>query len=66
MAREPIWASERTAAELLDMTPAEFRRLVEGGYLPAPREIAPGMIRWDAAHLRAIGNGNAVDGGIDW
>lgn len=66
MAREPIWAAEKTAAELLDMKPSQFRELVEADHLPRGREIAPGVIRWDADQLRAIGRGDAIDGGIDW
>lgn len=61
-AQFPLWASETTAAKLLDMKPREFRALVEDGHLPRGREIAPGMIRWDADELRAIGQGDAVDG----
>jgi len=62
----PIWASEKTAAQLLDMKPCEFRSLVNDGHLPRGREIAPGLIRWDADQLRLIGRGDAIDGGIDW
>jgi len=58
----PILASERTAARLLDMKPAEFRELVDGGHLPKPREIAPGVRRWDVADLRRIATGAAADG----
>lgn len=62
----PIYASEKTAAELLDMKPAEFLRLVDGGHLPRGREIAPGVIRWEADELRAIGRGVLIDGGVEW
>jgi hypothetical protein len=62
----PIHANETTAAALLDMRPAEFRSLVEGGHLPRGREIAPGIIRWDTEQLRKIGTGEAIDGGIEW
>ena len=58
----PILASESTAARLLDMKPSEFRALVVAGHLPRPREIAPGVERWDVADLRRIGSGDAVDG----
>ena len=58
----PISASERTAAELLDMTPAEFRALVEAGHLPRGREIGPGMFRWAVDDLRRIAGGQAIEG----
>jgi hypothetical protein len=63
----PIFASERTAARLMDMKPAEFRALVEGGHLPRPREIG-GLQRWDVAELRRIVNGEAAEGmgGVQW
>lgn len=57
----PIFASEATAAKLLDMKPAEFRGLVEAGHLPPPRDLA-GLKRWDVAELRRIISGEAVDG----
>lgn len=58
----PILASESTAAALLDMKPAEFRRLVEAGHLPGGREIVPGVRRWAVDDLRRVANGDAVDG----
>ena len=57
----PIYASDRTAAELLDMKRAEFLRLVEGGHLPKPRDIG-GFKRWDTDDLRRIIRGEASDG----
>jgi hypothetical protein len=57
----PILASERTAAQLLDLKPAEFLALVEGGHLPPPRNIG-GFKRWDVADLRRIGSGSAIEG----
>jgi len=67
MARPPpILAKESTSAALLDMRQAEFRALVAAGHLPRGREIAPGVIRWDAEQLRAIGRGDAIDGSISW
>lgn len=62
----PILAGEETAAKLLDMKPAEFRALVQAGHLPRGREIAPGLVRWDAEALRQIGRGDAIEGGIEW
>lgn len=53
----PIFASERTAARLFDMKPAEFRALVQAGHLPKPVEIAPGFPRWNVAELREIRSG---------
>ena len=63
---QPILAAEPTAAQLLDMKPAEFRALVEAGHLPKGREIAPGMVRWDTDDLRRIAKGQAIDRGIEW
>lgn len=58
----PILASETSAAKLLDLKPDEFRRLVEAGHLPRPREIAPGLVRWSVDDLRRIVNGEAIEG----
>ena len=57
----PLFASDRTAARLLDMKPAEFRDLVKGGHLPGPRPIGD-MERCDVEELRRIINGEAVEG----
>ena len=57
----PIFASEATAARLLDMKPAVFRGLVKDGMLPGPRDIG-GHPRWDVAELRRIINGEAAEG----
>lgn len=63
----PILASERTAAKLLDMKPAEFLKLVQEGHLPKPRNIA-GLERWDVDELRQIGRGEIAVGmiGVQW
>lgn len=61
----PIFASERTAAELLDMRVSEFRTLVTAGLLPRGREITPGLVRWSVDDLRRILAGEAVDGMAD-
>lgn len=63
----PILASEKTAAALLDMKPAEFRSLVSEGVLPKPAEIG-GFTRWDVEQLQAIARGDAADGmgQIEW
>ena len=64
----PIFATEASAAALLDMPVSAFRALVEAGSLPPGRHIAPGFVRWDVDQLRRIGSGNAVDGmdSVDW
>lgn len=65
--QEPIFATEVTAARLLDMRPAEFRRLVDAGHLPRPCEIAPGMVRWPVDDLRKLATGEAIGGGdMQW
>lgn len=61
----PIWAKEATAAKLMDMTTAQFRELVEKGYLPTGREIAPGVTRWSVEELARIVRGDASQGMSD-
>lgn len=63
----PFFASEKTAAELLDMKPAEFRELVRAGHLPKGEEIAPGVPRWETDHLRNLHAGKLArpDGGLE-
>lgn len=58
----PIFASETSAARLLDIKPAEFRALVDAGHLPRGREIAPGLVRWPVDDLRRIAGGESVEG----
>jgi predicted DNA-binding transcriptional regulator AlpA len=53
----PLFASERRAAQLLDMSPAQFRDLVEAGALPPPCAIAGTVRRWDVEELQAIMRG---------
>lgn len=67
MSTRPAFASDRTAAALLDMKPAEFCELVEAGHLPKPIERG-GMKRWDVEHLVRIWRGDAADGmgEIEW
>lgn len=57
--RATIAATERTAAAMLDMPPAEFRRLVEAGALPGPVRIGQHE-RWRVSDLTAILNGEAM------
>lgn len=61
MKAEPIFASEATAARLLDMRPADLRKLVEAGHLPRPRRIG-GMERFDMAELTAVLRGDLIGG----
>ncbi len=64
--RRPLFAAERTAAELLDMKPEEFRALVEKGHLPKPHAIGT-LQRWSVSDLEKIGAGESIDGGgIEW
>ncbi len=58
----PIFASEATAAKLLDMTHRQFRDLVAAGLLPRGKEFVPGVWRWAVDDLRRIASGDAVDG----
>jgi hypothetical protein len=59
--RSLLFASDRNAAALLDMKPAEFRGLVDDGVLPKPTKIG-GYERWDVEQLQAIARGDAADG----
>lgn len=63
----PIYASERTAAQLLDMRPEALRKLVAAGHLPAPVRIGPHE-RFDVAALVETLRGNRIEatGGMEW
>lgn len=61
----PLFATERTAAQLLDMNPGEFLELVDKGHLPPPCDIG-GMKRWAVADLERIASGGAIEEGIRW
>jgi hypothetical protein len=52
----PIFARDVTAARMLDMKPAEFRRLVEEGALPPPVKFD----RWSVEELKRIMSGEAA------
>lgn len=52
----PIFASEQSAARLLDMPTPQFRLLVEQGSLPTPNAFG----RWDVEGLVAIMRGEKV------
>ena len=49
----PLFVRAATAAAILDMTPREFRALVQTGALPAPCVLAGDIQRWDVEELRA-------------
>jgi hypothetical protein len=55
-AQLPLFATDTTAARLLDMQTPEFRRLVEAGALPGPCHLR----RWDVAQLQSIMRGAAI------
>lgn len=59
-----ILASEKTAAALLDMKPAEFRSLVQAGALPPPDNFH-GFQRWRVTDLEAIAEGAAMEGDFE-
>ncbi|MEM9049966.1 MAG: hypothetical protein AAGC92_14745 [Pseudomonadota bacterium] len=61
-----LFAGEKRAAALLDMKPADFRALVDGGVLPKPKKIGD-FERWDVEQLQVIARGDAAGGGsIEW
>lgn len=60
----PIYASERTAAKLMDMKPQQFSELVDKGLLPRPCEIGD-VRRWRVADLDRINSGEAMMDDID-
>lgn len=64
----PIFASEKSAARLLDMQPADFRALVTAGLLPRGREIVPGFERWSVDDLKRIIAGEVASGmsDVEW
>lgn len=62
MQPDPLFASEKTAARLLDMKPDAFRELVDKGYLPPPRRIG-NLERFDLAELQAVIRGDKISGG---
>lgn len=65
---QPIYANERNAAKLFDVSVSQFRSLVQQGHLPPGRTIAPGLMRWNVPEILAIVEGRAADGGgeIAW
>ncbi|MCB1381314.1 MAG: hypothetical protein KDK89_23525 [Alphaproteobacteria bacterium] len=62
----PLFADEKTAADLFCMNRSEFRQLVDAGHLPGPRDLG-GLERWDVEQLQKIARGDAMeDGGMRW
>lgn len=62
----PLFATERTAAQLLDMKVAEFLALVNEGHLPPPCNIGGRVKRWAVADLERVASGAAIEEGIRW
>lgn len=66
---ELLFASEATAARLLDLKPGQLRELVAAGHLPRPRQIG-GFERFDMTELAAILRGDQIGMGeaapIQW
>jgi predicted DNA-binding transcriptional regulator AlpA len=56
---KPVAVRDTTAAAMLDMSAAEFRRLVERGALPPPARIGD-LERWDYAHIKCVSVGVAA------
>lgn len=56
----PLAATEKTAAQLLDMSVARFRKLVSQGCLPRPIKLADDVERWPTDQLQAIIRGDAA------
>ena len=52
----PLFASDKTAARLLDMSRPQFLALVQAGALPGPVKHD----RWDVSELQAIMRGDKI------
>lgn len=61
-----LFATDRTAAKLLDMPLKDFRGLVDAGALPKPIKIGGKFERWPVKELEAIRTGRAMDGDFEW
>lgn len=59
MKHAPLAVKAQTAAAMLDLSAADFLKLVERGALPPPVRIG-GHDRWHVAQLEAILRGNAA------
>jgi len=57
----PIAVAEKTAAQMLDMTPAAFRDLVAKDALPGPVRIHDNIERWIVSDLENVLNGDAMN-----
>lgn len=55
----PLAVREKTAARMLDMSQADFQRLVKDGALPGPTRIGD-VTLWRVADLEAILSGDAA------
>ena len=62
---EPILVSRKTAAQMLDVCPNTFDRLVESGEMPAPITIR-GMRRWQVSKIRAKVDPPTMEDPGDW
>lgn len=62
------FGSEKRAAATFDMRVNEFLAHVDAGHLPKPREIVPGVLRWDLDELCRIARGEAAEGmgNVSW
>jgi hypothetical protein len=58
MKQQPLFASEQTAARLLDMKRSDFARLVEEGSLPRATKFE----RWDVEQLQKSMRGDMIEG----
>jgi len=56
----PILVSEKSAARLMDMKPAEFRLLVDAGAFPPPQKYGE-LPRWRYADLEAVASGETME-----
>ncbi|WP_232831624.1 integrase [Pseudogemmobacter bohemicus] len=62
MTSDPLFASGRTAARLLDMKPVDLRAMVAAAHLPGPRRIGD-LERFDIAGLSAVLWGDRIGTG---
>ena len=50
---QPLLVNARTAARLMDLSPATWHRLVSAGKTPAPVRLTPGTVRWRRSDLES-------------
>ena len=60
-----IFASDRTAAKMFDISYREFLDLVEMGFLPKPVLVGGQHLRWRVTELEWIASGAAARPEID-